>query len=264
MGNDASDDIATFSPLYVLVFNFTNMHAMSHRSDFFLACSSIGNIYEPAFYLTITYPLTVIQLELLRLQFPTARSDTKSPNTSFLQVIISSKNERVFIHDLSDLTLQFIVHAWWASMNVGSKQPIAWNNSRHVASWRFYLHCGIEKTGSPGIICIICHQVLHDPSEHGTSSMGKHLLPKAHIAKRNQITVSEVTKLTSSKFDETPLASVTNSSNPPEPFRVEIGTGPKLLQWFYHMKTLDHCIWTGFHLQTRPLQARISRSKIST
>jgi hypothetical protein len=40
MGNNASDDIAMALPLYVLVFNFTNMHAMSHRSDFILACSS--------------------------------------------------------------------------------------------------------------------------------------------------------------------------------------------------------------------------------
>jgi hypothetical protein len=44
--------------------------------------------------------------------------------------MISSKNERVFIRDLSDLTLQIIFDAWWASMNVGSRWPIAWKNSR--------------------------------------------------------------------------------------------------------------------------------------
>jgi len=49
--------------LYVLVFNFTNMHAMSHRSDFFLACTSKGNIEEPAVYPTIMYHLTVIHVE---------------------------------------------------------------------------------------------------------------------------------------------------------------------------------------------------------
>jgi len=133
-------------------------------------------------------------------------SDTKSVNTSLLEVMISSKNERVFIRDLTDLTLQIIFDAWWASMNEGSKRPIAWNNSRHAPSWRFYLHCGIEETGSPGIICIVCHQVLRHPSEHGTSSMGKHLLTKAHIAKLNELTVSEVTELTSSTVDETALA----------------------------------------------------------
>jgi len=91
-------------------------------------------------------------------------------------------------------------------MNVGSKQPTAWKNSTHVPLWRFYLHCGIEETGSPGIICIVCHQVLRHPSEHGTSSMGKHLLAKAHIARLNELTESEVTELTSSTVDETALA----------------------------------------------------------
>jgi len=133
-------------------------------------------------------------------------SDTQSLNTSLLEVMISSKNERVCIRDLSDLTLQIIFDAWWASMNVGSKRPIALNNSRHAPSWRFYLHCGIEETGSPGIICIVCHQVLRHPSEHGTSSMGKHLLAKAHIAMLNEWTESEVTALTSSTVDETALA----------------------------------------------------------
>jgi len=91
-------------------------------------------------------------------------------------------------------------------MNVGSKRLIAWNNSRHAPSWRFYLHCGMEENGSPGIICILCHQVLRHPSEHGTSSMGKQLLAKAHIAKLNELTESEVTELTSLTVDETALA----------------------------------------------------------
>jgi hypothetical protein len=43
-GQNASNDIATVWSLYALVFNFTNMHAISHRSDFFLACSSKVNI----------------------------------------------------------------------------------------------------------------------------------------------------------------------------------------------------------------------------
>jgi len=36
--------------------------------------------------------------------------------------------------------------------------------------------------------------------------MGKHLLAKAHIAKLNELTESEVTELTSSTVDETSLA----------------------------------------------------------
>jgi len=120
--------------------------------------------------------------------------------------MIFSKNEGVFIHDLNDLTLQIIFDAWCASMNVGSKRFIAWKISRHAPAWRFYLHCGIEETGSPGIICIVCHQVLRHPSEHGTSSIGKHLLAKAHIAKLNELTESEVTESTSSTVDEAALA----------------------------------------------------------
>ena len=74
-------------------------------------------------------------------------SDSKSLNTILHKVMISSKDERVFIRDFSNRTLQIIFDTCWASMNVDLKQPIAWNNSRHAPSWRFYLHCGIEETG---------------------------------------------------------------------------------------------------------------------
>jgi len=120
--------------------------------------------------------------------------------------MISSKNECVFIRALSDFTLPNIVNAWWASMNVDSKCPITWNKSRHAPLWRFYLHCGIEETGSPGNIYIICHQVRCHPSDHGTGSRGKHLLANAHIAILNKYTELEVTALTSSTVDETSLA----------------------------------------------------------
>ena len=116
------------------------------------------------------------------------------------------KKERVMIRDLSDLTLQIIFDAWWASIYVGLMRPIAWKNSRHAPLWRCYSHCGTEETGSTGIICTICYQVLHHPSEHGTSSMGKHLVAKAQIAKFNKLTVSEVTELTSSTVNEPALA----------------------------------------------------------
>ena len=53
----------------------------------------------------MTYPLTVIQIEFPTIQVPTAMLDTKSLNTSLLEVMISSKNKRVFIRDLSHLTL---------------------------------------------------------------------------------------------------------------------------------------------------------------
>jgi hypothetical protein len=63
----------------------------------------------------------------------------------------------------------------------------------------------MEKTGCAGIIYIMCHQVLCHPSEHETSSMGKHLLAKADIAKLNEITQSEVSQLTISTLDEIAL-----------------------------------------------------------
>jgi len=133
-------------------------------------------------------------------------SDSQSLNTSLPEVIICSKNDSVFIHDLSDLTLQIIFDGWCASMNVGSKRPIAWYDSGHAPSWRFCLHCGIEETSSRGIIWSVCHQALCLPSEHGTSSMGKHMLAKAHIAKLNELTEVEVSELTSTTVDETALA----------------------------------------------------------
>jgi hypothetical protein len=52
-------------------------------------------------------------------------SDTESLNSSLLEVIISSKNEHIRIRDLSELTLQNIYDAWWASMNIDPNLPIA-------------------------------------------------------------------------------------------------------------------------------------------
>jgi len=117
-----------------------------------------------------------------------------------------SKKEGVCIHDLGNLTLQMIFDGWLASMIDGSKRPVAWNNSRHVRLWRCYLHCGIEETGSRGIICIVCHQVMCHPSPYAISSIATHLLATAHIAKLNKSTESKVNELNSSMVDETPLA----------------------------------------------------------
>jgi len=152
--------------------------------------------------------LTSFQVLFHSCQIPTAMSDSKSWDTSWLEVMISSENDRVFIRDLNNLTLHIIFNAWWASMNVCSKGSTAWKNSNHAPSWRFYLHCGIEGTGSPGIIGIVRHQVLRHLSEHGISSMGKHLLAKVHIPKLNQLTELKVTELTSLMVDETAMAIV--------------------------------------------------------
>jgi len=65
---------------------------------------------------------------------------------------------------------------------------------------------GIEETGGPAIIYLVSPQVLRHPSEHETSSMGKHLHTTAHIAMSNELTESEVTKLMRSTVTETVFA----------------------------------------------------------
>jgi len=120
----------------VLVYNFTNMHAMSYRSDLFTSSSGV-NSWEPAVCDTVTWLSPVLQVGLASFLILTAISDSKSLNSTSLDVIISFKNERIFIRDWSDNTLHINFDVWWASMNVGSKRPFSWNNSRHTPSWRF-------------------------------------------------------------------------------------------------------------------------------
>jgi len=190
---------------YVLVYYFTNMDAVSHRTDFF-ACIARVNIYKPGYHCTISLLLADTEVRWPRFYIPAAMSESTSLNTLILEIMMTSKKKPVLIRDLSDLTLLIIFDAWWASMNEESKHPTTSNNSRYVSSCWFYLHCQIEETGSPGIICIVCHQVLYHLSEHGTSSMGKHLLAKAQISNFNELTESGVTELTSSTVNETTLA----------------------------------------------------------
>jgi len=179
---------------------------MSHRSSFCLACSSRVNIYVPAFYSTIIWHLTVSQLELHSVKIPTTILDSESINILLVEDMIYSQDEWVFIRDLSDLNVLTISDAWWALMNGRSKCPIVSSNSGHTPLWRFYLYCGAEESGCPGIIYIICHRVLRHPSQLGTSSMGIFLLAKVHIAKLNNLTESEISELTSTTIDETTLA----------------------------------------------------------
>jgi len=191
--------------------------------------------------------------------------------------MISSKNVHVFVRDLSDLTLQIIFDAWWASLYVGSKQPIAWKNSRHAPSWRFYLHCGIGEAGSPGIIWIVCHQVLRYPSEHGTRSMGIHLMAKAHITQLNELTEWEVTELTSSTLDETASAILRRQGNSgitivtvPRKMIFDIQLNPYWPKWQTtrskladqdfetsecHQHTWNHYLMLGFVSAHRPWNA---------
>jgi len=108
------------SLLSILVYNITSMHAVSHRSEFF-ACTSRVNIWEPAFCITIILLLAVSRVRLPFLLITTAMSDSKSLYTSLLEVLLSTKNERVFSRDLSDLTSRIIFNALWDSINATSK-----------------------------------------------------------------------------------------------------------------------------------------------
>jgi len=157
----------------------------------------------------------------------------------------SSKNKCAYIRDLSDCTIQIIYHGWWASMNVRSKRPKAWKNSGHAPSWWFYVHCTIEETCSPGIICIMCHQVLCHPSEHGASSMGKHCLAQVHIAKLNEITESEGYEVTSRAIEKTLLPILKRQGGR----GITIGSSPK--EFIFHSLIFPIFIqWTDITLQT--------------
>jgi len=125
---------------YVLVYNITNIHAMSHRSDFFLAHSSRVNFYTARMSITMTYVLTDSQVELPRYQSSRAMADSKSFHTMLPEVMISFKNEGFFFRDLSNLTLQRPSDDCLASVNISSMCPIASNNSTLVPSWRFSSH----------------------------------------------------------------------------------------------------------------------------
>jgi len=120
--------------------------------------------------------------------------------------MISFNDEHVFIRDMSNFALYIIRDTWWASMNLCTKHPIAENHSRYAPSWRFYWHCGFGGTGFPGIVYIVCHQCLRHLLEHGTSSMGKHLLVNVLIEKLKELTELEVSELTSTSVDEKAFA----------------------------------------------------------
>jgi hypothetical protein len=71
---------------------------------------------------------------------------SKTLNTSLLEVMISSKNEPVFIHHLSNLTLPIIFDTWWvalptfpnARVGFGSDSdpgPNRCNGSYHTKTW---------------------------------------------------------------------------------------------------------------------------------
>jgi hypothetical protein len=160
---------------YVLVYNFTSMNTTSHKLYFCVACSSNFNISEPTFHLIITSHLTVSQLELCSCWIPTNISDSQSVNISLLEVIQSSNNQGVFVRNLSDLDLYILFNTPWASITVGLMSSNVWNISWHPDLSRFYLHCGMEETGRPGIIYVIGYWVFCHLSEYEIGSIVKQI-----------------------------------------------------------------------------------------
>jgi hypothetical protein len=104
------------SLLSFLVYTSPNMHANSYRSDFF-ACSCRVNNTEPAVCFTVSLLKAVTQVRSPSVLILTAMSYSKSLNISLLEVMISSNNEGVNMHDLSNITVQIVFDARWASMN---------------------------------------------------------------------------------------------------------------------------------------------------
>jgi hypothetical protein len=64
----------------------------------------------------------------------------------------------------------------------------------------------MEETGSHGIICIVSHQAYHQPSDHGTNSMGKRFLTTSNIIMIFKTIELEVSELTCSTINKTSLA----------------------------------------------------------
>jgi len=184
----------------------TSQRSIQCLTDLILLLVAVESIFENPQSALLTHDFQQCLSQITLYETTSAMSDSTLLNTWLLQVVISSDNEYGFIGYLSGLSLWIIFNTWWASINVGSKQLIASNPSGHATSWWRYLHSRIDMTGSPGILYIICHQVLCHPSEHGTSSMGKYLWAKAYITMLNEWKESDVTELTGSMIDETYLA----------------------------------------------------------
>jgi hypothetical protein len=126
-------------------------------------------------------------------------------DTSSHEVMYSAEEQRVFLCNLTEETLQTTADTWWTSMNVETKHNIIWKSSAHSPAWRFFKPCVNEKNGIPGITCIVCYVILAHSSEYGINSIGNHLATKMHKAELNKLTKSDVTLLTGSAVDEQPL-----------------------------------------------------------
>ena len=96
---------------YIFVYNFTKLHALSHRCYIFLACSSRVDTLDSAFCCTTRSLLRVFHIKISSFQIPTAMSDSECLHMFLVGLVISSKDESVFIGDLSNPILQIVLDA---------------------------------------------------------------------------------------------------------------------------------------------------------
>jgi len=110
--------------------------------------------------------------------------------------MISPRNERIFIRDLSDLTLPISFDAWWDSMNVGWNYPIAWIESSYASSRVMYLHCGIEETRQPWI-----HMYRLSSSTSPSIRTGNQIIVEPVAAQSSNLKVEQVNRVGSYLID---------------------------------------------------------------
>ena len=101
-------------------------------------------------------------------------------NTSFLEVMISSKNERVFSRALSNLILQIMFLACQASMSLGSNRPVTWINPRHAPLWCFHSQCKLSRLAAlasyvPFVIKIFAIHQKMGAAQWGTAWWREHI-----------------------------------------------------------------------------------------
>jgi hypothetical protein len=108
--------------------------------------------------------------------------------------------------DPTEKDLQMVFDAWWNELEVVTKKPITWKGQKTAKAWQFYKQCALSENDIPSIICIVCHQLLNHPAMTGTSAMSKHLNPREHIGKLNELASSQGTLLDGTPVERQVLA----------------------------------------------------------
>jgi len=132
---------------YILVYNFANMHAMSHRSDFFCLQLKSNNLRTP---ILPYYNVTFVSLSRVIVQRSSANHDVGFKIIEYLIVTVYD-----IFQNWSCVYLWFeqpyiTKHLWCeVHFNECRFEMSYWlENSSHSLLWKFYLHCRMENNGS--------------------------------------------------------------------------------------------------------------------